>query len=766
MILRAIILSLLVVFSTFNPSFANSKAQIFQTLLTSQRAAGTTLAAGKVYFYVPGTTTYKTVYANQNKTTPAANPYTLSADGTAMLYGDGLYDVALKTSAGVQKALWKDVSLIDILTAGVERQNSDFTSLNDAVTQIGSTPTTLNVSTAAFSAYSSVTVPSTLTLKMTYPGSISIASGKVVTFVNAVFDGIKQIFTGSGAITGLKEARPEWFGTGDNSATIQAAINSMPNGGNVLLSPKRYTITTPLAPVAYTGHGGALKTMKLIGSGSARGMTDLAGSYNYGTTLYTVNQTNTAVISITNGSRGVEIRNLNIVGQGGSTPLLTDGSSAVELVDASEYLLLDNVTINGFENGVKITGQNNNDFTTINDCNFEFINTVVLNLGLNAYGVWMTNSKVGVYTGIVYKAVANGSNEINPSFKADRNMLMPSVGVVYLVSTGAMSSLDGISLTKNTIEGNSSPATSGYIVKMDNAAGNNPLPVIITGNVINGGDLAEHYSDSWSFVKYTGRGPFIYEGNKVTGYARPLFRLSMYANSATGGGGKIANNSFVNRYSVAHPKGSPYPPIEEYNNYATNYTSNVLGGGGVALPVIGQQYRMYAGIITGAADNVDLIPGYTFNPGGEWKYYVGDSTASVLVRARGTSGTATGLAATVVNGATTATLTSGTTAQKAVLMNGAYIVIGASGRLAIQEVIGDTIYLTDTYGGPTQTAQALSFSAPLANKTWYRGTDPTGVLAGTIGDRVIQATPAAGSPKAWSCTVTGAPATWISEGNL
>lgn len=34
------------------------------------------------------------------------------------------------------------------------------------------------------------------------------------------------------------------------------------------------------------------------------------------------------------------------------------------------------------------------------------------------------------------------------------------------------------------------------------------------------------------------------------------------------------------------------------------------------------------------------------------------------------------------------------------------------------------------------------------------------------GDRVIRLTPAAGQPKAWTCTVAGTPGTWVSEGNL
>lgn len=86
-------------------------AQIFQTLLASQQADGVTLAGGKAYFYVPGSEVLKTIYADRNKTQTAANPYTLSSDGTAEIYGDGLYDVKITNSALVQKAYWDDVSI-------------------------------------------------------------------------------------------------------------------------------------------------------------------------------------------------------------------------------------------------------------------------------------------------------------------------------------------------------------------------------------------------------------------------------------------------------------------------------------------------------------------------------------------------------------------------------------------------------------------------------------------------------------------------------
>lgn len=46
------------------------------------------------------------------------------------------------------------------------------------------------------------------------------------------------------------------------------------------------------------------------------------------------------------------------------------------------------------------------------------------------------------------------------------------------------------------------------------------------------------------------------------------------------------------------------------------------------------------------------------------------------------------------------------------------------------------------------------FNAPPSGGNWQ------------VGDRVIQSSPAVGSPKGWMCTLAGSPGTWVSEGNL
>lgn len=61
------------------------------------------LSGGKVYAYAAGTLTPKTIYLDRGKTSVAANPYTLDSNGTAQLFGDGLYKIVVKDSAGVTR---------------------------------------------------------------------------------------------------------------------------------------------------------------------------------------------------------------------------------------------------------------------------------------------------------------------------------------------------------------------------------------------------------------------------------------------------------------------------------------------------------------------------------------------------------------------------------------------------------------------------------------------------------------------------------------
>lgn len=258
------IITFLVLAST---GHAATYAQVFQTLLAQQRASGVVLSGGKAWFYSPGTETRATIYTDRNMGTEAANPATLSADGTVAVYGNGQYDVKLTNSAGSQKAFWPGVSLVDasnvaanntafINYTSIDRLRASdgrvaniydaasYSSLPAAVAAIGATPATLRYG-ANVSLSDNLTIPTNIELAPYNQAIITIASGKVLT-INGVFDpGNYKVFDGAGTVAGLRIAKPWWWGgkpaivgtLTDSYAAINTAISALGYYGKLVLSP-------------------------------------------------------------------------------------------------------------------------------------------------------------------------------------------------------------------------------------------------------------------------------------------------------------------------------------------------------------------------------------------------------------------------------------------------------------------------------------------------------------------------------------------------
>lgn len=84
-------------------------------------ANGNPLSAGKVYNYVPNTTTKKTTWQNSGETIQNTNPITLDAAGRAIIYGQGSYRQKVTDS--------NDVTIIDGLTTATGGSSTFVTDL-------------------------------------------------------------------------------------------------------------------------------------------------------------------------------------------------------------------------------------------------------------------------------------------------------------------------------------------------------------------------------------------------------------------------------------------------------------------------------------------------------------------------------------------------------------------------------------------------------------------------------------------------------------
>lgn len=211
---------------TSKESTLGANAKTFEFLLSQVRASGAVLSGGKVYFYVAGTETPKTVWQDRGKTTEAANPYTLDANGTAQVFGDGLYRVVIKDASLVTKYDWDNISIRDI--SGNVYDVADYASINAAVTAIGGTRATLQYATDQ-TLTSNLSLPSTLQLKpqngaIINHGSYTVGGDIDITY----FPKYGRVFNGTGAVTGLPESHPEWFGIDgiNDGIAIRKAIAS------------------------------------------------------------------------------------------------------------------------------------------------------------------------------------------------------------------------------------------------------------------------------------------------------------------------------------------------------------------------------------------------------------------------------------------------------------------------------------------------------------------------------------------------------------
>lgn len=203
-------------------------AQVIQFLLSPIAASGITLSGGQAFFFAAGTSTPKAVWIDRNKTTEAANPYTLAPNGTAQLYADGLYRVVIKDSNGATKYDWDFLSFVDNasdlaeINAGVSAKTvrwvSDYADLAAAVAAIGSTPATLAYKTDQTLA-APLATPSTLEL-LPLDGAVIRHGVHTVTYAGGTTRWpMCQIFDGTGAVTGFAEAYPEWFTTNATPGT-------------------------------------------------------------------------------------------------------------------------------------------------------------------------------------------------------------------------------------------------------------------------------------------------------------------------------------------------------------------------------------------------------------------------------------------------------------------------------------------------------------------------------------------------------------------
>lgn len=212
-----------------------SKAQSISFLLSQVRASGVVIAGGTVDAFQSGSTTVrKTIWQDRDKAIEAANPYQLDANGTAHLFGDGLYRIVIKDASGVVKYDRDGLSFRD--ASGNVYDVADYASLAAAVASIGSTPATLQFATDV-TVSANLVIPSTLELMPLNGAKINHTTYTISYAGSTARWPLAQIFNGTGLVSGLTHSKAIWFGASPtasaavNTAAIQASINAVSSVG-------------------------------------------------------------------------------------------------------------------------------------------------------------------------------------------------------------------------------------------------------------------------------------------------------------------------------------------------------------------------------------------------------------------------------------------------------------------------------------------------------------------------------------------------------
>lgn len=203
---------------------------------------------GNVTVYYAGGTTEAPIYTDPDlqQANAAANPYTLDANGTAQLYvASGVYKVLVKNSAGT--TIYTRDELVYGLGNAPWVDSSQYASLNAAITAIGSTETTLKV-TSDIAMTGNVTVPTTCSLSVENKAIIDCA-GYTLTLAGPFIAERCQCFDVSDAggmvvfnQNSVASLFPEWWV--DDGTNIQIALDSAKNStvGTVSLADKTYNV--------------------------------------------------------------------------------------------------------------------------------------------------------------------------------------------------------------------------------------------------------------------------------------------------------------------------------------------------------------------------------------------------------------------------------------------------------------------------------------------------------------------------------------------
>jgi hypothetical protein len=226
-------------------------------------ANGVPLNGGKLKFFDVGTSDARAVFTSSDKTGSTVTEVGLDTFGIpdTEVYYDGTLKIEVYNSADVKQYEFVDNTYyVDSFPSGTivnatdyEDGSLDSSTINAAITDIGSNKRKLILKQGTWTIDANVTVPSNIELEFAAGATASISTGITLTINGPFIAPVMDIFTlnGTGAVTFgegfVQKYHPEWFGflateTGANNATyLQDCIDSI-TSGTIKLSGGTYSI--------------------------------------------------------------------------------------------------------------------------------------------------------------------------------------------------------------------------------------------------------------------------------------------------------------------------------------------------------------------------------------------------------------------------------------------------------------------------------------------------------------------------------------------
>ena len=221
---------------------------------------GYQLSGGKLYSYLPHTSTKTNTFSNPELTVPNTNPVILNSVGEASVYIDGSCKLELKNSQNVTIWTVDDVTPETLWTFSPAQAGVFYSSvlyggsqatLVAAIATVGSTQATIYLAPSDWIISADLTIPANITLKPERGATLVIQGGKTLTINGPLDAGLYQIFScvGTGKVVfgpgTVQAVHPEWWGAKADGATecLPALVAALTTEIPVQLSNGTYKAT-------------------------------------------------------------------------------------------------------------------------------------------------------------------------------------------------------------------------------------------------------------------------------------------------------------------------------------------------------------------------------------------------------------------------------------------------------------------------------------------------------------------------------------------